>query len=107
MYGMTTATADPVAAAVRVLAAWQDTSPTAVGTAIGIAPRTWKRRMTSGDWSLAELRRLATYFGVPESVLLGGPASLFREEVVAYHGTTDRSSARNPLAWLPEMTNAA
>lgn len=37
--------------------------------------------MTSGDWSLAELRRLATYFAVPESVLLAGPQGMFRREV--------------------------
>lgn len=78
---MTTATREPVAGAVRVLAAWHGVSLPTVAADLGFSVRTWRRRLAEGDWSVQEVRQLADYFGVPPAALLDGPDKLFREEV--------------------------
>lgn len=89
---------DPIRAAVRVLTALRDQSQTEVALGAGIPKRTMIRRMQVGGWTVSEVRGLARHFGVQPRVLLDGPASFLREEVVPVNdddAVTQRNTARN------------
>lgn len=104
-HGMTTTTNDPVSRAVEVLAAYVGHSQANVALAIGMAPRTWKRRMATGSWSVAEVRQLAAYFGVREATLLDGPDPLFASVKVSA-GKYASTTRENPRRTAPVLLAA-